>query len=215
MAPPAVSDPAPPPVSDLNRLEELAAARFRRSIDAAQAFFEANADGISAASLDMARRFQRGGRLIVFGAGADATDAQHVSVEFVHPVIVGKRALPAIALTNDVATLTASSNGFQSALATLGRPADIALGIGVDGIDEALIHALGFARAANMLVVAIVREGSALKLPTGIAYSFEVPGSDQLIAQEVGETLYHVFWELVHLFLDHGVGDADVPARAP
>ena len=54
----------------------------------------------------MARRFHQGGRLLAFGNGALATDAQHVSVEFVHPVIVGKRALPALALTNDSATLS-------------------------------------------------------------------------------------------------------------
>ena len=54
----------------------------------------------------MARRFSQGGRLLAFGNGAQATDAQHVSVEFVHPVIVGKRALPALALTNDSATMS-------------------------------------------------------------------------------------------------------------
>ena len=54
----------------------------------------------------MAVRFHRGGRLIVFGTGGPSADAQHVAVEFVHPVIVGKRALPAISLTADVATVT-------------------------------------------------------------------------------------------------------------
>ena len=54
----------------------------------------------------MARRFHQGGRLLAFGNGAWATEAQHVSVEFVHPVIVGTRALPALALTNDSATLS-------------------------------------------------------------------------------------------------------------
>ena len=54
----------------------------------------------------MAVRFHRGGKLVVFGTGGASTDAQHVAVEFVHPVIVGKRALPAIALTTDVATVT-------------------------------------------------------------------------------------------------------------
>ena len=54
----------------------------------------------------MALRFHQGGKLIVFGTGGSGTDAQHVAVEFVHPVIVGKRALPAISLTSDVATVT-------------------------------------------------------------------------------------------------------------
>ena len=54
----------------------------------------------------MAVRFHRGGKLVMFGTGGSSTDAQHVAVEFVHPVIVGKRALPAISLTTDVATVT-------------------------------------------------------------------------------------------------------------
>ena len=54
----------------------------------------------------MAVRFHRGGKLMVFGTGGPSADAQHVAVEFVHPVLVGKRALPAISLTTDVATVT-------------------------------------------------------------------------------------------------------------
>ena len=90
---------------------EMVARRFDLSIDTTRRFFEANVDAISATCLEMARRFEQGGKLIVFGIGAAATDAQHVSVEFIHPVIVGKRALPAIALTSDVASVTASSVG--------------------------------------------------------------------------------------------------------
>ena len=64
------------------------------------------ADAVAAACHAMAVRFHQGGRLVVFGTGSPSTDAQHVAVEFVHPVIVGKRALPAISLTADVATVT-------------------------------------------------------------------------------------------------------------
>ena len=87
----------------------------------------------------MARRFAAGGKLIVFGSGAAATDAQHLAVEFVHPVIVGKRALPALSLAADVATLTgvASRDGvrevFARQLRLLADPGDIALGLYADG----------------------------------------------------------------------------------
>ena len=62
-------------------------------------FFALEAPRLAAVSQEMAERFLRGGRLLAFGRGASATDAQHVSVEFVHPVIVGKRALPALDLS--------------------------------------------------------------------------------------------------------------------
>ena len=64
------------------------------------------AAAVAVACHQMALRFHRGGRLIVFGIGSASTDAQHVAVEFVHPVIVGKKALPAISLTTDDATVT-------------------------------------------------------------------------------------------------------------
>src|SRR6266545_4930067 len=69
---------------------------------------------VAKACYHMAVRFHRGGRLVAFGNGGAATDAQHVAVEFVHPVIVGKRALPAFSLTSDVATVTgiAGREGF-------------------------------------------------------------------------------------------------------
>ena len=56
-------------------------------------FFSREASRLAAACREMSERFLRGGRLLAFGRGPYATDAQHVSVEFVHPVIVGKRAL--------------------------------------------------------------------------------------------------------------------------
>ena len=87
----------------------------------------------------MAGRFHRGGKLFVFGNGGPSTDAQHVAVEFVHPVIVGKRALPAVSLTADVATVTGVANraGLEEVFAhqvrLLAEPPDIALGLSADG----------------------------------------------------------------------------------
>src|SRR5580658_2334311 len=68
--------------------------------------FADQAGAVAAACYQMAIRFHQGRKLVVFGTGGPSTDAQHVAVEFVHPVIVGKRALPAISLTTDVATVS-------------------------------------------------------------------------------------------------------------
>src|SRR5271154_3972690 len=64
-----------------------------------EGFFSREAPRLAEACREMSERFLRGGRLLAFGRGPYATDAQHVSVEFVHPVIVGKRALPALDLS--------------------------------------------------------------------------------------------------------------------
>lgn len=174
--------------------------------DLVLSFFGGHAPVIARLCYAMARRFARGGRLLAFGAGAAATDAQHVAVEFVHPVIVGKRALPALALVNDVSTLGSSlrdpTGFFARRLEVLGRPEDIAMGI-VHGPDdpgaEAVSVAMKQATALGMLTVWL-GTGEA---ETGADHAFAVACDDPFIVQEVQETLYHVVWELVHVFFEH------------
>src|SRR6202050_1031625 len=85
-----------------------------------ESFFAREANRLAEACREMSDRFLRGGRLLAFGRGPYATDAQHVSVEFVHPVIVGKRALPAL----DLSLL------FRPWLEVLLQPDDIVMGFG-------------------------------------------------------------------------------------
>src|SRR5512138_3665967 len=108
-------------------------------------FFAREADRLAIASRDMAERFLKGGRLLALGHGPYATDAQHVSVEFVHPVIVGKRALPALDL---------SMFGVSS-LEVLGRGEDIVMGFGPPGGDSAVDSALQAASARGAMTVAL------------------------------------------------------------
>src|ERR1700682_4247945 len=81
-------------------------------------FFSREATRLAEACREMSARFLLGGRLLAFGRGPYATDAQHVSVEFVHPVIVGKRALPALDVSIE----------YRSWLDALLHPEDIAMG---------------------------------------------------------------------------------------
>src|SRR5580698_1113966 len=85
-----------------------------------ESFFARESRRLAGACSEMSERFLRGGRLLAFGRGPYATDAQHVSVEFVHPVIVGKRALPALDL----------SLAFEPWLKAILRPEDIVMGFG-------------------------------------------------------------------------------------
>ncbi len=136
----------------------------------------------------MARRFHRGGRLIVFGAVGSMSDAAHVVVEFVHPVVVGKRALPAFALTGPRR---------PSQLELLAEPADIALGI-AGGPDDEVGETLAAAGRLGLLTVALF--GGAH--PPAVDHPLVVASGDPLVVKEVQVTTYHVLWELVHVFLD-------------
>ncbi|CAN5690162.1 hypothetical protein BH24ACT26_BH24ACT26_02680 [soil metagenome] len=184
-----------------------------------RSFFEAEATHLADLCHLMARRFARGGRLIAFGLGPAATDAQHVAVEFVHPVIVGKRALPAVALVNDMPSALASAArdpaGFLARwLEVEATPEDIVMGI-VHGIHDAGLEpvdaALETARGAGMVTISL---GSARAEVSGKQHCFLVDCDDPLAVQEVHETLYHVLWELVHVFFDHKGLLKDRPPQA-
>ena len=190
-------------------LTELVAARFKQSMSVPEVFFANEAGRIAEACWAMARRFHQGGRLLAFGNGAWATDAQHVSVEFVHPVIVGKRALPALALTNDSATLSGLMAGgdanmpFAHQLSILARSQDIAMGFSPDGRCTNVVGALDIARQMGLLTLSLVGGDGGLLKQTKIDYCFVVQSQDPLVIQETHETLYHILWELVHIFFEH------------
>ena len=168
-----------------------------------------DATALALACREMAARFARGGRLLVFGNGSGATDAQHVAVEFVHPVIVGKRALPALSLVSDAATLmgVAARHGLEGVYAhqinVLARPDDIALGLSVDGECANVRAGLRAARATGLLTVALVGSGGGGLLAADEAdHCVVMRSEDPLVVKEGHVTAYHLLWELVHVFLD-------------
>jgi D-sedoheptulose 7-phosphate isomerase len=148
-------------------------------------FFAREADRLAAACREMSERFLRGGRLIAFGRGPYATDAQHVSVEFVHPVIVGKRALPAL----DLSIL------FRPWMEGILRLEDIVMGFGPPEGDPEVWATLQEAHQGGAMTFALPgSEGS---------YAMGSATQDPFIHQEIIEMLYHTLWETVHVFFEH------------
>src|SRR4249920_2851280 len=139
-------------------------------------FFAKEARRLALACREMSDRFLHGGRLLAFGRGPYATDAQHVSVEFVHPVIVGKRALPALDL----------SAGGTRWLSALLRPDDIVMGFGPPSGDCEISAALDSAQAMGAMTFALPGRGS---------YSVDAATDHPFIHQEILEILYHTLWE--------------------
>jgi D-sedoheptulose 7-phosphate isomerase len=137
-----------------------------------ETFFAAEADRIARLCRALAERFVQGGRLLAVGGSPQAwSDAHHVAVEFVHPVIVGKRALPAFAVAADEVAL-------------LGEPTDAVI-------------------AFDPLRFVLDDD----------EWRFEPPSDDPFVRQELAETLYHVVWELVHVFFEH-LGSSEAGAGA-
>lgn len=174
-----------------------------------------DAEAVARACHDMARRFQAGGKLIVFGNGGPSTDAQHVAVEFVHPVIVGKRALPALSLTSDVATVTGIARGagidevFAHQIRCLGEPDDIVIGISADGDCENVLRGLAEADRRGLLSIGLAGGEGGAMAGAGLDHVLIAHSGDARVVKEVHVTIYHVLWELVHVFLEQpGVWEA-------
>src|SRR5271166_7133243 len=150
-----------------------------------EGFFSRESLNLANACREMSERFQHGGRLLAFGRGPYATDAQHVSVEFVHPVIVGKRALPAL----DLSVL------FRPWLEAILRPEDIVMGFGPPEGDPEVWATLQQAHRQGAMTFALPgMEGS---------YAVDTATQDPFLHQEMIEILYHTLWETVHVFFEH------------
>jgi len=158
--------------------ERVAALSARRTL-ANGRFFEREAERIARLCHRMAERFARGGRLIALGSSPAArSDMHHVAVEFVHPVIVGKRALPAMGLAT------------VPDMELIAQPDDIVI---VFDPDENAIRTAG---RRGCLTIGFCPDAEA-------EWTFVPATDDPFVAQELVETLYHVLWELVHVFFDH------------
>ena len=161
-------------------LDELLAARTKANAR----FFGEQDQRTAMLCHRLAERFARGGRLLALGLSPQArSDVRHVAVEFVHPVIVGKRALPALGLTREGGSL-------ERQVELVAEPDDIAIAFG-PGTAEALAVAAG----RGCLTVAFE--------PAGAEWELVPQAEDSFVAQEVAETAYHLLWELVHVFFEH------------
>ncbi len=156
------------------------------------ALFARESDRLAVACSEMSARFLRGGRLLAFGSGASATDAQHVSVEFVHPVIVGKRALPALDL----------SIAFAEWAPAICKPDDIAMGFAPPSGDPAVRGTLAKLREIGAQTFALSGDDA--------DFTLDSPSADPFISQEIIEILYHTLWETVHVFFEHNEQGHDV-----
>jgi D-sedoheptulose 7-phosphate isomerase len=143
-----------------------------------------------------------GGKLLIFGNGGSASDAQHVAAELVGRFERERNGLAAVALTADPGVLTSIGNdyGFERVFArqveALGRPGDVAFGISTSGASANVVAALAAARAGGLKTVALTgRDGGAVAAAAEI--HINVPSTSTARVQEVHRTLLHVICDLV------------------
>jgi D-sedoheptulose 7-phosphate isomerase len=151
-----------------------------------------------------AARFAAGGRLLTFGNGGSATDAQQLATLFLYPAGRDAKPLPAIGLASDPAVLTALSNDigvevvFARQIAAFGRPGDIALGLSTSGNSENLLRAFDEASRRGLMTIGIAGyDGGKMAELDCLDYLFVAPSESIHRIQEAQTTMYHVLWELI------------------
>ena len=185
--------------------------KCQESVEIKTKFFERYANAIGELSQKMAERFNNGRRLWVMGNGGSACDAQHVAVEFVHPIIEKRRALPALDLVSQIPVVTAISNDkdfarvFIDQLELWGEKDDMALAISTSGKSPNLIYALEAARDKGMLTISFSGKDGG-RMPEVSDYCFTVPSFSIHRIQESHVALLHILWDLTHV----AMGEEDV-----
>jgi D-sedoheptulose 7-phosphate isomerase len=172
-----------------------------------QAVLDQDGPRLAGCAARMAEAFGAGGRLFTFGNGGSSTDAQDVAALFLNPG-PGARPLPALALTTDVAVVTALSNDigfevvFARQLGAFGRRGDIALGLSTSGNSANLIRAFEEAMRRGMLTIGLAgHTGGQMAELEGLDHLFVVPSSSVHRNQEAQTTVYHALWELTQYAL--------------
>jgi D-sedoheptulose 7-phosphate isomerase len=180
--------------STVAKAEEIL--RLRREVAAA------DSARLLACARDMARRFAAGGRLLAFGNGGSATDAQQVATLFLSPGGMAT-ALPSLSLASDTAVLTALSNDigvdvvFARQIAAMATKTDIAVGLSTSGNSENLLRAFDEASRRGMLTIGIAGySGGKMAELDSIDYLFVAPSTSVHRIQEAQTTIYNVLWEL-------------------
>jgi D-sedoheptulose 7-phosphate isomerase len=179
------------------------------SVALKQRFFEANAGLLVAAGLRMGECLRGGGRVLAFGNGGSAADAQHLAGELVGRFRRDRAALSAIALTTDSSVVTAIGNdmGYESVfrrqVEAHGRPGDVAVGITTSGRSPNVVQALQRARERGLVTMGLTGGGGGL-LAGAVDYLIDVPHAETARIQEVHVMVVHVLCQIVEEAMPRG-----------
>lgn len=187
-------------------LEHRAQEAFAQTMQLMARFMEEQTEKVTAAARMLAGAFQDNKKVLIFGNGGSAADAQHLAAEFVNRFQVERPPLAAIALTTDTSLLTAIGNDydfkdiFVKQIQALGQKGDVAWGISTSGNSANVVKALAAARQQGLITLAVSgRDGGKMKPLADIALI--VPSEETPRIQEVQITIGHILCDLVDFLL--------------
>src|SRR5437588_7014898 len=182
--------------------------KCREVIELRRATLEHSGERIIAAGRAMAQAFAAGATLLAFGNGGSTTDAQDMVTELLNPPFAGWQPLPAIALTNDIAVVTAVGNdvGFDNVFArqviAYGHAGDIALGFSTSGTSANVLAAFEQAKKQGLLTIGLAGyEGGKMQHSSAVDVCITAPSDHIPRIQEAHATIYHTFLDIIHSML--------------
>jgi D-sedoheptulose 7-phosphate isomerase len=194
----------------LEEVRRSSVAKAREIVSLRREVLERDGERLLACARAMAATFAAGNKLLTFGNGGSSTDAQDMATTFLYPA-ADRRPLPALALTADIAVVTALSNDvgfevvFARQVAAFGRAGDVAVGMSTSGNSENLVRAFEEAARRGLVTVGLAGyEGGKMAELDTIDHLFVVPSTSVHRIQEAQTTVYHVLWELTQAVLASG-----------
>jgi D-sedoheptulose 7-phosphate isomerase len=172
------------------------------SIEAKRRFFEESTADVARAAQMIIEKMRAGGKLLIFGNGGSAADAQHIACELAFKMGRERAALPALALTTDTSLLTAISNDrsfdfvFARQIQALGRKGDIALAISTSGNSINVIEAVKEARAMEIATIGLLGAGGG-EMAKLVDIALVVPHRNTQRIQEVHIAIGHIICQLI------------------
>jgi len=191
-------------------LKEAIVKMLQEGVDLRLRMIETMPGDILEAARTIAEAFKAGRKVLLFGNGGSAADAQHIAAEFMNRFLIERPPLPAIALTTDTSILTSISNDysfdevFSKQIKALGKKGDVALGISTSGNSQNVLKAFRVAKRQGMVTIALVGDGGKAASLADIALC--VPSRSTPKIQEAHIVIGHILCDLTDSLLFREVG---------
>jgi D-sedoheptulose 7-phosphate isomerase len=186
----------------VEKIEEIIRKAFQESTQLKDQFLKDNLGQIVNVVNVITASLKKGNKILLFGNGGSAADAQHLAAEFVNRFTIERPPLPAIALTTDTSIITSIGNDYDFAqifakqIRAIGQPGDVAIGMSTSGVSPNVLRGLEIAKKMGLATIGLTgRDGG--QVAQMVDYCLNVPSSSVPRIQEVHITVGHVICQLV------------------
>ena len=186
----------------MEKIEEIIKKAFQEGTQIKDQFLKDSLGQVVKVVNVITASLKKGNKILLFGNGGSAADAQHLAAEFVNRFLIERPPLPAIALTTDTSIITSIGNDYDFAqifakqIRAIGQPGDVAIGMSTSGVSPNVLRGLEIAKKMGLVTIGLTgRDGG--QIAQVVDYCLNVSSNSVPRIQEVHITLGHIICELV------------------